>query len=149
MKIWKKLLFSKFLIFGNILFKFKTNIFALLFRILTQVENQLVWRNPLPNSTLFARPVNMVTVKEDRETITSNFKPTIDAFSEMQRTPIECYIHGCPTRIWVCFILCPWLLFIQASKAWIIPNFYLFEPDSNEMFNAGRLAESQAIIFES
>lgn len=41
-------------------------------------NNQEIWRNPLPNSIVYARPVCLVREKETRDNLLTHFKPILD-----------------------------------------------------------------------
>ena len=50
----------------------------------------VVWENPLPNSTLFCRPVSLMRGKEERENIDIHFKPILENIDSLETnsTPI-------------------------------------------------------------
>lgn len=55
-----------------------------------QVEHNhdIIWKNPIPNSILYARPVCLLRGKEDRETVTEHFKPIMDQLTVIENEPI-------------------------------------------------------------
>ena len=43
-----------------------------------KANDEVVWENPLPNSTLYCRPVCLMRGKETRENVEDHFKPIMD-----------------------------------------------------------------------
>lgn len=74
-----------------------------MFLFFIQIGNELVWSNPVPNSTLYARPVLLMNDKENRKVITEHFKPVMDALQDVWKKPIECEHDGTPIEVWVGF----------------------------------------------
>ena len=53
--------------------------------LMLRTKEKVVWENPLPNSTLFCRPVCLMRGKEDRENIEVHFKPILDDIDGMEK----------------------------------------------------------------
>ena len=50
-------------------------------------DENVLWKNPLPNSILYARPTALVKAKETRENIKEHFEPTLDDLVAMENVP--------------------------------------------------------------
>ena len=53
-----------------------------------------LWSNPLPNSTLYARPLCLVREKETRESVKEHFKPYMDQLADFENTLISITQHS-------------------------------------------------------
>ena len=58
--------------------------------LMLKVKDEVVWDNPLPNSTLYCRPVCLMHGKEERKNIEEHFKPIMDNITSLEEesTPL-------------------------------------------------------------
>ena len=52
-------------------------------------SDNIIWTNPVPNSILFCRPVDLLRGKENNATVEKYFKPTLDRIKEHRYTPLQ------------------------------------------------------------
>ena len=52
-------------------------------------SDNIIWKNPVPNSILFCRPVDLLRGKENNVTVEKYFKPTLDRIKGHKNTPLQ------------------------------------------------------------
>ena len=73
--------------------------------IIDNDTNEVIFSNPVPNSILYSRPVELIKAKESRENVKLYLKPTLDKIAEIENNEITTELGiqcQCFTNISMC-----------------------------------------------
>ena len=58
--------------------------------------DDVVWKNPLPNSIIYTRPICIMSAKETREVVKEHFKPFMDGLHALELEPVPLQVSDSP-----------------------------------------------------